>query len=212
MLLLSDGRVAAVPLIDNGEVLVDLRELPLLQVDPRRQEATGAYARVRRGVVSRLLQARTQLPPGMDFLVVEGHRPAAVQRQYFENYQARLARSHPDWPAQQLYVEVSKFVSPVSVAPHPCGAAIDLTLCDGDGVELDMGTAVNASPEESHNQCFTDAVDLEPRARRNRNILCSVLSAVGLINYPTEWWHWSFGDRYWAAVTGAAAAVYGPID
>jgi D-alanyl-D-alanine dipeptidase len=38
-----------------------------------------------------------------------------------------------------------------------------------------------------------------------------VLSAQGLVNYPTEWWHWSYGDRYWALVTGAPHAPYGPI-
>jgi len=30
------------------------------------------------------------------------------------------------------------------------------------------------------------------------------------VNYPTEWWHWSYGDRYWAFVTGAPHALYGP--
>jgi D-alanyl-D-alanine dipeptidase len=34
---------------------------------------------------------------------------------------------------------------------------------------------------------------------------------AGLVNYPTEWWHWSYGDRYWALVTGAPAALYGPV-
>ena len=27
--------------------------------------------------------------------------------------------------------------------------------------------------------------------------------------YPTEWWHWSFGDRYRAFFTGEPAARYG---
>ncbi|WP_413254142.1 hypothetical protein OG754_38745 [Streptomyces decoyicus] len=38
------------------------------------------------------------------------------------------------------------------------------------------------------------------------------LSSVGMVNYPTEWWHWSFGDRYWALCTGVAFAPYGPCD
>ncbi|GHD65384.1 hypothetical protein GCM10010336_25430 [Streptomyces goshikiensis] len=25
-----------------------------------------------------------------------------------------------------------------------------------------------------------------------------------------KWWHWSFGDRYWALVTGKSVACYGP--
>jgi zinc D-Ala-D-Ala dipeptidase len=39
----------------------------------------------------------------------------------------------------------------------------------------------------------------------------SALRGAGLVNYPTEWWHWSYGDRYWAMMTGATAAVYGPV-
>jgi hypothetical protein len=35
---------------------------------------------------------------------------------------------------------------------------------------------------------------------------------VGFVNYPTEWWHWSYGDRYWALATGAPAACYGPVN
>jgi zinc D-Ala-D-Ala dipeptidase len=41
-------------------------------------------------------------------------------------------------------------------------------------------------------------------------LLAQVLRCAGLVNYPTEWWHWTYGDRYWALMTGAAAAVYGP--
>lgn len=49
-------------------------------------------------------------------------------------------------------------------------------------------------------------------ARAHRGLLARVLGGAGLVNYPTEWWHWSYGDRYWALVTGAPAALYGPIE
>ena len=39
-----------------------------------------------------------------------------------------------------------------------------------------------------------------------------MLTWSGFVNYPTEWWHWSYGDRYWALTTGAAAALYGPVE
>lgn len=87
---------------------------------------------------------------------------------------------------------------------------MDLTLADTDGQELDLGTRMNADPEESKGACYTDAVGITEEARANRELLGSVLTAAGLVNYPTEWWHWSFGDRYWALMTGAAAALYGP--
>jgi D-alanyl-D-alanine dipeptidase len=39
-----------------------------------------------------------------------------------------------------------------------------------------------------------------------------VLTAVGMVNYPTEWWHWSYGDRYWALRTGVPNALHGQHD
>jgi len=35
----------------------------------------------------------------------------------------------------------------------------------------------------------------------HRNVV-PVLSAAGLVNYPAEWWHWSYGDQYLAFQAG----------
>ena len=59
--------------------------------------------------------------------------------------------------------------------------------------------------------CYFDAPLAGRHARANRELLAQVLRGVGLVNYPTEWWHWSYGDRYWALMTGATSAVYGPV-
>lgn len=37
------------------------------------------------------------------------------------------------------------------------------------------------------------------------------MTGAGFVNYPTEWWHWSHGDRYWAWSTRAPAARYGAV-
>ena len=41
--------------------------------------------------------------------------------------------------------------------------------------------------------------------------LSDVLLAAGLVNAPTHWWHWSYGDQYWALVTNATHARYGAV-
>lgn len=102
-------------------------------------------------------------------------------------------------------------MSPVEVAPHTAGAAVDLTLCDPDGVEYDMGTQVNDNPEQSDGACYTAAPNISADARAHRKLLAAALEPVGLVNYPTEWWHWSYGDRYWAMSTGFSHAHYGPL-
>lgn len=45
--------------------------------------------------------------------------------------------------------------------------------------------------------CYTAADNSGDEARANREILVTVLTAAGLVNYPAEWWHWSYSDRYW---------------
>ncbi|MEU8296797.1 M15 family metallopeptidase [Micromonospora sp. NPDC048909] len=211
MILLSDPRVAAVTGADDGEELVDLRELPELRLDARAADPAGAYARLRQGVADRLLAAQRSLPAGLRLLVIEGYRPYRAQLDIFTGYQEVLRRSHPDWSPQRVYRETTKFVAPVEVAPHSTGGAVDLTLCTDDGVEVEMGTAVDATPEASRNACYTAAPSIGAAARRHRRILVDALSEVGLVNYPTEWWHWSYGDRYWALLTGAPHTRYGPI-
>ena len=211
MILLSDPRVAAVPSRDDGDPLVDVRDVPELMLDGRAADAEGAYARLRSEVVSRLVDAQSKLPEGVRLLVVEGYRPYAAQQAIFTGYQGELRRLHPGWGEDRLYVEASKFVSPVEVAPHSTGGAVDLTLCTSAGVELDMGTAIDATPVESDDACFTAAANIGAEARENRRVLIDALTAVGMVNYPTEWWHWSYGDRYWALITGAAQTRYGPL-
>ncbi|KUM99536.1 dipeptidase [Streptomyces yokosukanensis] len=210
IVLMADPRVAAVPVTDCGEPLVDVRRHDALAVDSRRAEPSGAFAHLRQGVLDRLLKAQELLPDGVRLLFVEGYRPPALQRRYFDTYAGTLRAGHPNWSPQRIRVAASRYVSPPEIAPHSAGAAVDLTLVHADGRELDMGTRVNADPEESDGACCTDAAAIAPQARANRRVLGDALGAVGLVNYPTEWWHWSYGDRYWALRTGAAGALYGP--
>ncbi|MFE7099048.1 M15 family metallopeptidase [Streptomyces erythrochromogenes] len=210
IVLMSDPRVAAIPVRECGDPLVDVRSGSSLLVDARKQDPADAFAHLREGVRDRLLEAQALLPRGVRLLFVEGYRPPALQRTYFEEYADRLRTANPDWQAEQVHSAASRYVSPPEIAPHSAGAAVDLTLADTGGRELDLGTRMNASPEESAGACYTDAPGISREARANRKLLGSVLTAAGLVNYPTEWWHWSFGDRYWAMATGAAAALYGP--
>ncbi|GGQ51013.1 M15 family metallopeptidase [Couchioplanes azureus] len=211
MILLSDPRVAAVPSEDGGEPMIDVRDVPELRLDGRAADGEGSYARLRAEVASRLVDAQRKLPEGLRLLIVEGYRPYATQHAIWTRYRDELRRLHPSWPDGRLLVETSKFVSPVEVAPHSTGGAVDLTLCTADGEELDMGTPIDATPVECDNACFTGARNIPAAAVENRRLLSDALSAVGMVNYPTEWWHWSYGDRYWALLTGASHAPYGPV-
>ncbi|MEV6266614.1 M15 family metallopeptidase [Kribbella sp. NPDC051936] len=66
------------------------------------------------------------------------------------------------------------------------------------------------SPIEVADVAGAAAADISREARTNRSLLADVLTASGLVNYSSEWWHWSFGDRYWAFVEDRPNALYGP--
>jgi zinc D-Ala-D-Ala dipeptidase len=209
---MSDPVIAAIPVRECGERLVDVRANGRLLVDPRKQDTEGYFAHLREGVAERLLAAQDSLPDGLRILFVEGYRLLAVQRAYFDEYLDELRSEYPELSAQQLFSAASRYVSPPDIAPHSAGAAVDLTLATADGTELDMGTRVNASPEESNGACFMAARLISAEARANREILARALTSAGFVNYPTEWWHWSYGDRYWALGTSALTARYGPVN
>lgn len=57
----------------------------------------------------------------------------------------------------------------------------------------------------------TNSKEISAVAQRNRQIMTKALLATGFINYPTEYWHWSYGDRYWAFHTKAPYAIYNTI-
>jgi len=196
-ILLADPVVRAVRVLDAGDPLVPLIFAP--------------HVLVRQGLAMRLVDARNALPSGVDLKVVEGHRSIADQNAIIERYTGELRELHPLADAVELNRLSSRFVAPLAVAPHVAGAAVDLTLVDASGAELWMGTEIDATPEDSDGACFF-AAPVDSVARRNRILLADALSGAGLVNYPTEWWHWSYGDRYWALLTGADHALYGPVE
>ncbi|MFC9229999.1 nitrilase-related carbon-nitrogen hydrolase [Streptomyces decoyicus] len=209
--LMADPAVAAIPVQECGEPLVDVRTAaPELLVADLRDDERGAFAQLREGVLKRLLAAQRALPDGLRLKIVEGYRPPELQRRYFEEYVEELRALHPGRDAGHLHQAASRYVSPPGIAPHSAGGAVDLTLVTAEGEDVDMGSPVNASPEESNGACYTGAPDLSPAARAHRRVLNAALDSAGLVNYPTEWWHWSYGDRYWALATGADHALYGP--
>ncbi|WP_245530289.1 M15 family metallopeptidase [Cellulomonas flavigena] len=201
--LLSDPRVTAVPVADCGEPLV-VAPVPLL----RPTHTPGAL--VRAGVARRLAGAAAALPPGVHLVLAEGWRSPAAQAEIVTRYRATVRAGHADADDHEVERLTSRYVSPVAVAPHVAGAAVDVTLVDDAGRELDLGCPLDATPEESEGRCFTDA-PVPPTARVLRTALAEAMAGAGFVNYPTEWWHWSHGDRYWALTTSQRAAVYGPV-
>jgi D-alanyl-D-alanine dipeptidase len=77
-------------------------------------------------------------------------------------------------------------------SPHSRGVAVDLTLIDGAGRELDMGTGFDAFTPLAHHA----SLEVSATAQRNRAILLGIMTAAGWDFYRNEWWHYQlFNSR-----------------
>ena len=212
----ADPRVQQIPVTDCGEPLIQLSiGAPDLRLDHTETNlAHLGYTpdfRLREAVVRRIAQVQTRLDGQYNLLIKECYRPLAIQTLYFDRYLSRLRTAHPELDETTLYHEAAKYVAPPEYATHVTGAALDLTLLNHKGIELDLGTVYDASPGASNNACYTAAQNISREAQLHRAVLTAALEAEGFINYPYEWWHWSYGDKYWAYGSHAEQAVYGPV-
>jgi D-alanyl-D-alanine dipeptidase len=122
----------------------------------------------------------------------------------------RFKKLHPDWTDVKLRRTTNRFTAPMNdlvPPPHTTGGAIDLALYRGDE-PLDM---MSPYGPRDHRGFGTHAKELSEQAQRNRGILAEALVPVGITNYPSEFWHWSYGDQGWAYRGGHPHAIYGPI-
>lgn len=205
---------------DCGEPLVSLSVL----CPERIVCAPAYYARrlpgaledclLREGAARRLLEAARALPAGWKLQIFDGWRPARVQKALFDEYFCRLAarEENQDRTVREVIGLTREFVSfPGGDAARPfvhgSGGAVDLTILDGEGQALPMGTGFDDFTPLSHLRSFEGQ---EGIVRDNRRLLYSLMTGAGFTGYPFEWWHYDYGDGFWAAVTGCEP-VYGGI-
>ena len=74
---------------------------------------------------------------------------------------------------------------------HNRGMAVDLTLIDSNGVELDMGTPFDSFDRKSHH----DAKNLPTDVMENRTFLKALMEKADFKSIRTEWWHYSYSGQ-----------------
>lgn len=139
-----------------------------------------------------------------------GYRPISVQRTLFEEiteyYQKKFPNHSPldiEEMAMQMVAHPDK-----TIPPHSTGGAVDVLLRNSStGEVIDMGSPINMPDDTSH----LIVPGLPNYALSNRNILLNGMLAGWFANLPSEWWHFSYGDAYWAVFYGYEKALYTSI-
>ena len=94
--------------------------------------------------------------------------------------------SEAQWLLWNACPDPNFLADPRRGSPHSRGAAVDLTLIDAEGKELEMGTAFDAFTPLSHH----GNTEVPVAAQRNRFLLLGLMSAAGWDFYGNEWWHY----------------------
>jgi len=103
--------------------------------------------------------------------IFDGYRPLSVQKKMWEIY--------PD----DRYV-----ANPATGSRHNRGAAVDVTIIDSAGVQLDMGTEFDNFTEKAH----PSYTDFPEKVLNNRKLLRNTMMKYGFHPITTEWWHFDF--------------------
>jgi D-alanyl-D-alanine dipeptidase len=216
--LISDPKVLIIPISDSKESWVDLTKQNKIAYGPSPEIPNNKdYTHLRKSIYDKLIIAQKKLPKGLHFCLYEGYRSISLQKMLFEKQLSNVKQRHPDWKPKQIFLETTKLVSPVvnpdkshNIPPHSTGAAIDIYLIDDHGQAVDMGIHPKDWMNDADGRLsLTFSNYISPTAKKNRQIMIDALSAVGFANYPTEYWHWSYGDRYWAYIKQQPQAIYG---
>ncbi|MES2258682.1 MAG: M15 family metallopeptidase [Pseudomonadota bacterium] len=122
--------------------------------------------------------------PGHTLLVLDALRPQRVQEQL--------------WAALQGTDLLGYIAEPSRGSIHSFGMALDVTLLDAQGRELDMGTGFDDLSERSHpalEEVLLARGEIGAQQVANRQLLRDAMFQAGFVGINSEWWHFDCGDR-----------------
>ena len=125
-----------------------------------------------------------ELAPGHRLLVLDALRPHRVQIELWDFLDGTGLRQYVADPARGSI--------------HSFGMAIDATVLDAEGREVDMGSGFDEMIELSHPRLEARHLAsgaLTPAQQRARELLRGALAAGGFRGIENEWWHFEMLDR-----------------
>ena len=125
-----------------------------------------------------------QRKPGHTLLVLDALRPQRVQEQLWAALEGTELRMY--------------LADPARGSIHSFGMALDLTIVDAAGNELDMGSGFDELSERSHPALearMLEAGEIQPHHVENRALLREAGFQAGFVGINSEWWHFDCGNR-----------------
>ena len=206
-----------VPVKDNGEKLIDIAKDSRFAVSYCNSESmlplVGKQMLVRESVFRMLGEADELLKsdnPNYQFLLFYTYRAREVQQEYWDRtckmYREELQTD--DYSIIRAYAQ--RLSADPEVAGHPTGGSVDLTIRDlKNGFRLDMGIGIERPAFIKAGKLrYTMSPELNQEVINCRLFLKEIMVSVGFTAFDAEFWHFDYGNREWAFVSGAKNALY----
>ncbi len=126
-----------------------------------------------------------RLHPGYALKICDASRPMSVQKQMYATVRGTSKARYVSNPAN-------------GGGMHNYGLAVDVTIVDENGDELDMGTKVDHLGAEAGVKREAEMVAsgvITAEAVKNRELLRRVMRKGGFWVLPSEWWHFNLVNR-----------------
>lgn len=212
ILLMEQSELAKQP-SENQEPLVDLSGFGFILEPVYFQQGFSPDKRMflRQGAAEKLQAIQNELKI-YKFKIWDGFRPRQVQYNIYKNLWNTLRPKHPEWDTERMKAEMEIFIAnPYSkdmIPPHSTGGAVDLTLMDLSGKELDMGTDFDYFGPEAE-AGYYEKNNINQTVRQNRELLREAMEANNFTQYENEWWHFDYGNQPWATKLNKTHLLYG---
>ncbi|MCW3078536.1 MAG: peptidase vanX D-ala-D-ala dipeptidase [Bacteroidetes bacterium] len=133
-----------------------------------------------------------QINPAYSLCILDAARPLHVQQMMWDSLQM---------PADKKF---NYLAPPYSVSLHNYGCAVDLTIIniETDSM-LDMGSQFDhfeKLSEPVYEWKYLKSGELSQQAFNNRKLLRKVMQSAGLNPINSEWWHFNFCTKEYAAL------------
>lgn len=144
-------------------------------------------------VAEKISQAQVllkQKEPNYSLIIFDGARPRTIQKLMWDSIKV---------PEDQKFKYLA---NPKHISMHSYGLAVDLSIVDGDGKLIDMGTKYDSFEELAYpvleDRMLKNGL-LKEKQYQNRLLLRNIMEEVGFNSISTEWWHFSIYDQKTAA-------------
>lgn len=231
---IPDKEVEKIPVKDCKEKLVKINSKKIKKTDEDiiiNNTHPAAIVKeetqyLRKTLAKKLHKAQKDLKkinPNYRIMVSQAFRSLDTQKRCYNYYYNKFREQNPNLSERKIKEKTDNFVaSPEETPPHTTGAAVDLTIIYENKKsnkknpekykQIDMGTELQSMKEES----ATNSKNITKEQEKNRKLLIKIMEKQSFVNYPIEWWHWSYKDKYWVAKKNRKGkkkkyAIYGTI-